>query len=70
MTEVASTHAAIGLRDVVAMTTLQAQQGDGFDQLFGWGIPDAELAVQAVLGKVMGCQPNRLDQESRRFHGG
>lgn len=43
-----------GVRDVLAETTFQSQNGDNWDQELGWGIPDAAAAVRTMLGLVGG----------------
>lgn len=43
-----------GIRTVLTNTTLQAQSSLPWDSKFGYGRPDADAAVQMMLGKVAG----------------
>lgn len=45
---------AFGMRDVLASTTFRSQAGQPWSAQLGYGRPDAEQAVRAVLGEVSG----------------
>ncbi|MGQ0799451.1 MAG: S8 family serine peptidase [Pseudomarimonas sp.] len=46
--------AVYGIRDVVVDTTNRAQSGIGWDEKLGYGMPDAPVAAQKMLGTVRG----------------
>lgn len=51
----------VGIRGVLAQTTMQAQAQIPWQEKFGYGVPDAAAAVGRMLGKVAGVVPkNRV----------
>ncbi len=48
--------AAAGVRYVLAQTTFQSQAGQGWNQLYGFGIPDAATAAKRMIGTIAGSR--------------
>jgi hypothetical protein len=58
----------VGIRGVLATTTMQAQAHIPWNYEFGYGIPDAAAAVRRMLGKVAGQVPKNRVTPLFRLH--
>ena len=58
----------VGIRTVLAQTTVQAQSGQVWSPSFGYGRPDAAAAAARILGKVEGHTVRNRVTPLFRFH--